>query len=99
MKNKLTITKDQIKLTLLEEPVLSPNDEVFDFVSAEFANSENTNESILTNILDKFEDKNIIKGLFLYGVFIGVDTGMDMINDEDDDFETDICTCGCVTTH
>lgn len=101
MKDMLKITKDQIKQTILEDPVLSPDDEVHQFVSAEFDKIDSDHVSILTNILDKFEGKDVIKGILLYGIFIGINIGIDMESDmdEEDDFETDICTCGCVTTH
>lgn len=96
MKDTLTATKEQIKKAILEDQIFSPDDKVFEFVSAEFDAPDSTHVSTLENILNKFEDNDVIKGILLYGIMIGIDMGGSM---EEDDFETDMCDCGCTIVH
>lgn len=99
MKNKLTITKEQIKRIILEDPIFDPADNVMKVLSDGF--TMDNSKDIFINLLNNYDDEDIIKGIFQFGLLIGIDIGIGIgvSEEEEDDFETDICDCGCTAVH
>ena len=92
--NEISVSKEKVKESLLTDTLFSPENELMDFIAKEISDPDKVISEVLTNLFDKYDNEDLIKGIFLLGVLTGMDMAEDaFIEDEKDDFEEDICDC------